>query len=79
MECVSGKLCAMQRPRRYRPTFTETRARRPLLARLTPLTWMVLSILLLLLGLAGATAWRSAQLHGTVTVPLSQRLATPTP
>ncbi|MCX6018904.1 MAG: hypothetical protein NTZ50_10470 [Chloroflexi bacterium] len=40
---------------------------------------MVLSILLLLLGLAGATAWRSAQLHGTVTVPLSQRLATPTP
>ena len=67
----------MKRQNRYRPTFTETRARRSLMARITPLTWMIVSILLLLLGLAGATAWRSAT--GAQSVVLSQRLATATP
>jgi hypothetical protein len=67
----------MKRPNRYRPTFTETRTRRPLMARITPLTWMIVSILLLLFGIAGATMWRSAT--GVQSVTLSQRLATATP
>jgi hypothetical protein len=69
----------MPRARRHRPTFTETRARRPLSARLTPFSWMILSILLLLLGLAGATVWRNAQVAGGGSIPLTQRLATPQP
>lgn len=69
----------MPRPRRHRPTFTETRTRRPLLARLTPLSWMILSILLLLLGLAGAAVWRNAQFADGASIPLTQRLATPQP
>ena len=69
----------MKRPNHYRPTFTETHARRPLLVRLTPLTWMIVSILMLLLGLAGATIWRSAQPDGLMQAGLAQRLATATP
>jgi len=49
------------------------------LSRLTPLTWMILSILLLLLGFAGATVWRNAQSAAGASVGLVQRLATPKP
>lgn len=68
----------MSRPPRHHQTFHESPARRSLVRRVTPLTWFVVALAVMLLALGAVTALRQLRAVNTPLESLPDRLGTPT-